>query len=336
MAGVEAVAGTGDVEIAARIGWIEAVVDGVVEATEAERRTGRVAFAGVVVDHVEDHLEARRMQRAHQALELADVAGGEIAALRCEEADRVVAPVVAHPALREPTLVDERVHREQLDRGDAEGLQVLDDRLARKAEVGAAQLLRHLGMELREALDVQLVDHRVVPRRARRPVVAPAEGAVDDLAAPEAGADLAADQPGVWIEEQLGRIEAVAPVRVVRAVDAITVELPRARVGQIAVPDEVGALAQLDTLDLAPPARVEQAQLDALGVLREEREVDAGAVPGRTERMRPSSPDGARSDDGSCGRLHRRLEAYVGTVFAGCTRWQPFARQRPSFCRCMA
>src|SRR5207245_2200816 len=80
----------------------------------------------------------------------------------------------------------------------------------------------------------------------------------------------------------------------------------RASIGEIAVPDEVGALAQLDALELAPSARVEQAELDARRVLREEREVDAGAVPGRAERMSAAAPDGARRYDGSCGRLHRR------------------------------
>ena len=34
------------------------------------------------------------------------------------------------------------------------------------------------------------------------------------------------------------------------------------------MPDIVGALAYVDALDLAPAARIEQAELDALGVLR--------------------------------------------------------------------
>src|SRR5947207_4235081 len=139
-------------------------------------------------------------------------------------------------------------------------------------------------MALGEALDVELVDDRVLPRRARRLVVAPAEGAVDDLAAPEARANLADDQFRVGVEHQLRCVEAMAVLG--RAVDAIAVQQARASIGQIAVPDEVGALAQLHALELAPAARIEQAELDARGVLREEREVDAGAVPSRAERVR--------------------------------------------------
>ena len=336
MTRVEAVAGAGDVEIAARVARLETVVDRVVESAEAERRAGMVALARMVVDHVEDHFQAGRVQRAHHALELADGAGRRITAVRREEANGVVPPVVAKPMLQEPPLIDERVHRQELDRRDAEALQVFDGRAAGEAGVGAAQLLGHFRMALGKALDVQLIDHRVLPWRARRTIVAPAERRIDDLAATESRGNLAADEMRVRIEQILARIEAMAAIGIVRPVYAVGVEKPRARVRQVAMPDEVGALAQLHALDLAPATRIEQAELDALGVLGEEREVHSRTVPGGAERMRPSAPDGARSDEISCGRLHWRLEAYVGTVFAGCARWQPFARQLPSFCRCIA
>ena len=67
----------------------------------------------------------------HHRLELGDrVAASPIARLGREEADRVVAPVVAQAALDQAAVVDEGVHRQQLDRGDAEALQVLDRRPA--------------------------------------------------------------------------------------------------------------------------------------------------------------------------------------------------------------
>ena len=70
-------------------------------------------------------------------------------------------------------VVDEVVHRHQLDRGDAERLEVLDDHRVRDAGVGAAQLLRDVGVRLGQALDVRLVDDRVgvlaVAAAGRRP-----------------------------------------------------------------------------------------------------------------------------------------------------------------------
>src|SRR5580658_1012515 len=65
---IETVAGTGDVEIKARILILEPVVRRVVDAPKAKRRTEMVAFTGVVVDDVENHLESRCVQRAHHRL----------------------------------------------------------------------------------------------------------------------------------------------------------------------------------------------------------------------------------------------------------------------------
>ena len=50
----------------------------------------------------------------------------------------------------------------------------------REAGVGAADLLGHVGVQLREPLDVHLVDHGLLERYARRRVVAPFEAGVGD------------------------------------------------------------------------------------------------------------------------------------------------------------
>ena len=96
-----------------------------------------------------------------------------VAVVRGEEADRVVAPVVAQAALDEVVVVDELVDRHQLDGGDAERREVLDDGRVGEAGVGAAELLGHGRVAQREPADVGLVDdrlvHRVVRRRGRCP-----------------------------------------------------------------------------------------------------------------------------------------------------------------------
>ena len=73
--------------------------------------------------------------------------------------------------------------------------------------------------------------------------------------------------------------------RIVGAVDAIAVERAGPRVRQVAVPDLVGVFRQHDAVDLALARGVEQAELDLFGVRREQREVDALAVPGGAERI---------------------------------------------------
>ena len=68
--------------------------------------------------------------------------------MRGEIADRVVAPVVAQPALEQERVVDELMDGQELDRGDAERLQMLDRRRMREPGVRSAQLLRDAGMPL--------------------------------------------------------------------------------------------------------------------------------------------------------------------------------------------
>ena len=60
-----------------------------------------VALRGVVVYHIQDHLDAGLVVGAHHLFELghgiARGRGGGVAVLRGEETERVVAPVVAQP-----------------------------------------------------------------------------------------------------------------------------------------------------------------------------------------------------------------------------------------------
>ena len=140
--------GAGDVEIEATVVVVEPVVRGVVDAAKAQRRAELIALAGVVVDDVEDHLEPGGVQRAHHRLELAHLlavgAGGRVASLGREVPDRVVAPVVDEVAFDEMRGVVEMVHGHQLDRGDAESLQMLDRRGMGESRVRAAQRLGNI------------------------------------------------------------------------------------------------------------------------------------------------------------------------------------------------
>src|SRR5690606_37443650 len=61
--------------------------------------------------------------------------------------------------------------------------------------------------------------------------------------------------------------------------------------GQVAMPDLVGLPAHVDTLYLAPPLRVENADLNLLGVFREQCEVHAFPGPGGSQRIGLAGPD---------------------------------------------
>ena len=131
-AGVEAVAGAGEVLVELLVAVEQPVVGGVVDAAEVDRRAEVVAFGGVVVDDVEDHLDAGLVEGPHHRLELGDRAARvlvrRILVVRCEETECVVAPVVSQPEIEQPVVVQELVHRHQFDRGDVQRLEVVDDR----------------------------------------------------------------------------------------------------------------------------------------------------------------------------------------------------------------
>src|SRR5712664_1391040 len=119
--------------------------------------------------------------------------------------------------------------------------------------IGPPQLFGHVRVKARQALHMRLVEERVLPGRARWPVVVPAEGGVDHLAAARPGRDRADDHPGVRIEQGFQRIESM--LRPLRSLYAVRIKLAGTRVGKVAVPDEVGALGKLDALDLAAAFR---------------------------------------------------------------------------------
>jgi hypothetical protein len=281
---VQRVPAAGEVLVASRVTGLRPVVGLVVDAAERQRRPEFAAFGGVVVDHIEDDLDALAVQHPHHRLELAQQAErvDEAAVPRVggEERERGVAPVVRQAALVQVPLGEVAVHRHELDRGDAEALEVRDDRVRADGPVGPPPLVRDIGVLHGEAADMGLVDDRAVPRDVGRPVVAPREAGVGDhrqrgdrrvvagverevggrvadavavqLVAP---ARQAADELRVRVEQDLVRVEAAAAGRGVLAVHAEAVELSRPDEWQVAVPDLVGPVGQLDAGELLAVGR---------------------------------------------------------------------------------
>ena len=167
---VDRIAAPRDVDVHAVV--LLAVVRPVVDAAQARARTADAFLGGVVVDDVEDDLEARLVEQLHHALELAQhrlgtlaaVLLGRVGAVRGEEVEGVVAPVVREAVLQQSRLGREGVYRQQLDARDAEREEVLDHRGVCETGVGSVQRRRDQRMPLRHALQMALVDDRAVHR----------------------------------------------------------------------------------------------------------------------------------------------------------------------------
>ena len=262
---VEAVARARRVEVVARLVRRQAVVGGVVEAAKGEGRAQVIALRSVVEDHVEDDLDAGRVERPDHRLELGHLPArlpgpdlGRVAGVRGEEAQGAVAPVVREPPGSQEAVVDVVVDRQQLDRGNSERPQVVQGSRRGEAGVGPAQGLRNAGMSPAEALDVGLVDDRVGVGDRRRSIAAPVEAVLENQAARHARRriqvavairvarrvahdlvaplDVAVYRPGIRIEEQLVGVAAEAQRRLVRPDDAVAVALTRTHARHEAVP----------------------------------------------------------------------------------------------------
>jgi hypothetical protein len=76
---------------------------------------------------------------------------------------------------RQEMIVDEFVHREQFDRGDADVLQVLDDRGIAEPGIGATLVFRDIGMKLGQSLHMGFIDDRFQQWPIGRLVALPVE-----------------------------------------------------------------------------------------------------------------------------------------------------------------
>jgi hypothetical protein len=107
------------------------------------------------------------------------------------------------------------------------------------------------------------------------------------------------DQDGLLSDSQRDDLRAAgkniseeALARALRPVHTVGVELARMDVGKIPVPDHVRLFLQWNGQRFHfCVARIEEAELYARRVFREQREVDANPIPGSAERIRRSWPD---------------------------------------------
>ena len=90
----------------------------------------------------------------------------------------------------------------------------------------------------------------------------------------------AGEAPRIGVEQKLVRIETMTVLRIIGSVGTVAVNQTKARIGEIAVPDLVGAFRQIEARDFAPAGRIEQTKLDSLGMRREDRKIGAESVPG--------------------------------------------------------
>ena len=157
-------------------------------------------------------------------------------------------------------------------------------------------------------------DHRLGHAR-RRVLVVAAVGIAEVVAEQRlVPLEVAVDGLRVRVHQELVRVAAVPPGRIVWAVHPVAVALAGFDVGDEAVPDEAVDLGQRHPGLGA--VGVEQAQLDLLGGLAEHCEIGARAVVGGAERICLARPDlqrrGRRRRFGGLGQSARSRRVLQG------------------------
>src|SRR5262245_38063814 len=122
MGEIERVSATREVVVVTGLIGEKPIVGGIVDAAEVERRAKVIAFRGMIVDHIEDDFDAGVMQSRNGRSKRVERRARSVTRLGREEAQRVVAPIVAQAALDQMTIVDEGVDRKQLEPAGAEPL----------------------------------------------------------------------------------------------------------------------------------------------------------------------------------------------------------------------
>ena len=84
---VQAVTAAGVVHVITRLAAHQAVISNVIDTTETQRGPQMVAFTCMVVDNIQNDLDAVGVQPLHECLELVDIPARGIACVWSEEAD---------------------------------------------------------------------------------------------------------------------------------------------------------------------------------------------------------------------------------------------------------
>ena len=300
---VDGVSATAVVDVVTPVARQQLVIAEIVDALVAEGGSEVIAFAGVVVDDIEDDFEAGVVKAVDHVPEFVRAARSEIGGVRAEEIQAVVTPVVDQSLVQHVELAHEGVYRHQFHRGDAQCFQVFDDLGPGQTGEGSPQRFRHVRMQLGEPLDVTFIDHGLRPGRqrpaanGRRPafgghhrlghmlrIVATVGGEIE-VGIPEfisemgrVPAEFSRQRPGIGIEQEFRRVEAVAGMGCVRTMYAIAVACPCLQSGDVAMPDAVGLLRQKYPVDQIRPAFVVKTKFDRLGVSRIQRESRSLAI----------------------------------------------------------
>src|ERR1700730_3974118 len=124
-----------------------------------------ISFRRVIVDNIENHLEAGGVKTSHHRFELGDLLSHSSAArvfgVGRKEADGVVTPIISQAPVDQSFVIDMRMDRQKLKRRYVETLQITNRSVGSEPRISAAQMLGHIWAKLCKTFHMHLVDDRL-------------------------------------------------------------------------------------------------------------------------------------------------------------------------------
>src|ERR1044071_5323788 len=127
------------------VAWIIAkqpVIHWIIDASKRQSGAELISLGGVVVNDIQDHFDARRVQRFDHCLEFSDGPGGGIARFGGEESYGVVAPIIPQAPRNQMTVVNECVYGHEFDRSYSQTREVINDGSCGQSGICAAESRR--------------------------------------------------------------------------------------------------------------------------------------------------------------------------------------------------
>ncbi len=288
--GIESVACAGVVVVVAFVPS-DPVIIGIVYPTKGKGRAHVIAFTGVVIDNVQDDLDARLMKGLHHILKFIDLAARlsatAVSDIRGKKADGIVSPIVGKVFLFQVPIGNKMVYRHQLYRGYPELFQIGNRHGMSDGGISPPDVLWNMGVKMGKPLDMGLIDDRVVIGDLWRMVVLPVVVLIDNDGFRRKGGAVrgghnkvvsrgqivteqrvipfnrAGDRLCIGIDHHLVGVKPVPIGRLVRAMDPIAVQLTGFDSRQVGMPDLVRFFVQLYSICFALPHRlIKKAKLD--------------------------------------------------------------------------
>jgi hypothetical protein len=145
-----------------------------------------IAFCRVIINYIEDHLNARSMHFLHHVFKFYYLFSGNasagIAHIGRKKTNGIITPIIGETFFVEVAIGNKMMYGHQLNRGNTQLFEIADGNRMGKPCISTSYFFRYIGVELCESFYMRFVDHRFMIRYFGRAIFPPVKVIIDDHA----------------------------------------------------------------------------------------------------------------------------------------------------------